>query len=383
MIEGPRPVRPGEYDSLLKLVNRTFIGGSGGRGMESLYPWHLGKDNRQNLWVMVEDGRVVSHVGVNKRAVSMLGTRIPIVLISSVCTDPEYRGQGLATKLMDHLVRIHDRQGFDLYFISGNRDLYRRLGAAPVGRKLHFTLNPRTLSLFSHREVAVRPASQGDLKTIAALYGREPIRIIRPSTDFRTVFRAGWAGLSPARFYVAEAGDRITAYFVAGVSRKAGGPPTDSKLLILEHAGSRTDLLAALHTACKTWNKHRVELTISAHDRESLSLLTGRHLGEHRVPVYDSMAIINLDRLVKRLRPLLAKRAGPAARRLDGDEKNLRMSLDLGSQRAECTRDVMVKLLFGEPQRDRPVGFRASGQLDRVLRSALPLPMTSPGISYV
>ncbi len=382
MIEGPRPVKPSEYGSLLKLVNRTFIGDRG-RGMESLYPWHLGKDNRKNLWVMAEDGQVVSHVGVNKRAVSLYGARVPIVLVSSVCTDPAYRGQGLASKLMDHLTRIHDRQGFDLYLISGNRDLYRRLGAAPVGRKLHFVLDPKVLSLFSHREVAVRPAEPGDLKHVAALYAREPVRIVRPNDDFRRVFRAGWAGLSPARFYVAEVEDRITAYFVLGVTRKAGGPPTDSRLLILEHAGSRTDLLAALYAACRNWSKRRVELNVSPHDRESLSLLTGRHLGERAVPVYDSMAIINLDRLVKRLRPLLVKRAGPAARKLDGDEKNLRMSLDLGSQNIECTRDVMVKLLFGEAHRDRPAGIRAEGLLDRVLRTALPVPMASPGISYV
>lgn len=383
MIEGPRPVKPSEYGSLLKLVNRTFIGTEKGRGMESLYPWHLGKDNRQNLWVMVEAGRVVSHVGVNKRAVSIHGARIPIVLVSSVCTDPEYRGQGLASKLMEHLKGIHDRQGFDLYFISGNRDLYRRMGAAPVGRKLHYVLNPRALDPFAHPDVTVRPADQGDLKAISALYAREPVRIIRPGSDFRRVFRAGWAGLAPARFFVAEVDDVITAYFVVAVARKAGGPTAGSRLLVIEHAGSRTDLLAALDRACTIWNKRRVEISVSPHDRESHALLGGRRLGEQAVPVYDSLAIINLDRLIGHLKPVLLKRAGAPARKLEGGERNLRFSLTLGPQSLETSRDAMLKLLFGEPHRDRPAGLRAEGLLGRVLRTALPLPMASPGISYV
>src|SRR6185436_13469152 len=98
--------------------------------------------------------------------------------------------------------------------------------------------------------------------------------------------------LSPARFYVAETGGRVTAYFVAGVTRKAG-LPSDGRLHVIESGGARTDLLAALHAACRTWDKRRVELLVSAHDRDSLALLTGRHLGERRVPVYDSVAILN------------------------------------------------------------------------------------------
>lgn len=382
MIEGPRPVRPSEYQSLLKLVNRTFAGSPGERGMESLYPWHLGSANRRNLWVMVEDGKVVSHVGVTKRALSIRGVRVPVGFMSAVATDPAYRGAGLASKLIDVLRQRHDREGLDLYFISGNRDLYRRIGAASVGRRIHFVLTPASLRPFAHPEVSVRPAVARDLRAIAALHAREPVRILRPGADFRRVFRSGWAALSPARFFVAEAGGRITAYFVAGVTRKHGGPHA-GRLNVIEHAGSRTDLLAALHAACLAWGKRRVELTAAPHDRETLALLSGRHLGERVMPVYGAVAILNLERLVRRLRPLLAGRAGPAARRLAGGEFNFRLFLSLGASRVDLARDTMARLLFGEPARDRPPGVRADGVLGRVLRASLPVPLANPGISYV
>ena len=383
MIEGPRPVKPSEYPGLLRLVNRTFLGPAGGRGMESLYPWHLGLENRRNLWVLVEDGEVVAHVGVNKRAVSLHGARVPIVLVSSVCTDPRFRGQGLASRLIEFLKRRHEREGFDLYFISGNRDLYRRIGAAPVGRRMHYTLDPKALAPFGHPDVTVRPADGGDLKVIAALHAKEPVRLVRPDADFRRVFRAGWAGLNPARFFVSEVEGRVTGYFVAEVTRKLGNPSKPGRLVILEHAGSRTDLLAALHAACLQFNKRRVELSVSTQDRECLALLSGRHLGERRVPVYDSLAILNLPRLLRRLKPLLIKRAGPAGRKLSGDERNLKLELAVGGQRIACPPETMLKLLFGEPHRDRPHGLHGAGLLGRVLKAAFPLPMASPGISYV
>ncbi len=38
MIQGPRPVKPSEYPSLIKLINSTLLGRGDTRGMEELYP---------------------------------------------------------------------------------------------------------------------------------------------------------------------------------------------------------------------------------------------------------------------------------------------------------------------------------------------------------
>jgi GNAT superfamily N-acetyltransferase len=383
MITGPRPVKPSEHESLLKLINSTLLGPGDTRGMEELYPGHLGRSNLPNLWVMVEDGRVVSHVGVSKCALSISGVRLPVVLMGSVCTAKQYRGLGLASRMLDHVRRRHDRQGFDLYMISGDRDLYRRLGAARAGRLLHYVLSRAALKPFGHPDVTVRPARAEDMKAIADLYRRERVHVIRSVDDFRRVFRTGWAGLTPARFYVAETEGNVTAYFVAGVTSKMGGPPRSGRLTVIEAAGSRTDLMAALHAACSNWNKRRIELSVSPTDRDTLALLSGRHLAEIPVPVYDCTAIINLARLIQRLRPLLAARAGPAGRRLTGVEREGKMELRLGSRTLILSPDAMVRLLFGEPQRDRPPGIRTEGAFGRVIRRAVPLPLVNPGINYV
>ncbi len=383
MIEGPRPVRPSEYPSLLKLVNDLLLDPSDTRGLEEMYPAHMGPSNLANLWVMVEDKRVVSHVGVSKCALSILDVRVPVVLMGSVATDRKYRGLGLASRMLDHVRRRHDREGFDLYMISGDRDLYRRMGAARAGCLIRYVLKPAALAPFAHPDVSVRPAAPGDMRTVATLHRRERLRVVRSPEDFRRVFRTGWAGLTPVRIFVAEAAGAVTAYFVMGVTRKLGGPPAGGRLAVTEAAGSRPDLLAALHDACKKWNKRRVELSVSPTDRDMLALLSGRHLSELRVPVYNSTALINFPRLVHRLRPLLAARAGPPARGIVGTEHLGRMELRLGGRRLACAPERMVRLLFGEPHRDRPPGLHAGGTLGRVVRAAFPVPLANPGINYV
>lgn len=383
MIEGPRPVRPSEYDSMLKLINDTLFAGNDTTGMEKVYPGHLARSNYSNLWVMVEDGKVVSHAGFSRLSVSVLGAKLAVVLMGSVCTRRKYRGLGLASRIIDHTRRRHDRQGYDVYMISGDLPLYRRFGASRAGRLVRYVLSRSALKPFAHPDVTVRQAEAGDLREIASLYSRERLHLNRTMGIYRWIFRNGWAWFRPSKFYVAEADGRITAYFVAAVTGKAGGPPRGSRLTVIEAAGSRTDLMAALYATCRKWNKNRIDLAVSMTDRDTLSMLSGRNLSEIRDPVYPLTMILNIGRLVQRLRPLLVRRAGRAAARLTGGERAGMMELRLGSRRLALKPEAMTRLVFGEPQRDHPAGIRASGELGRVIRRAFPVPLVNPGINYM
>lgn len=382
MIEGPRPARPSEYPSLLRLINSCLFMGKKKYNMEEVYPGHLSMSNLANLWVMVEDGKVVSHVGVSKCLVYVHGVRIPVVLVGSVATDPAYRKLGLASRMLEHVKRRHDRQGYDLYMISGDRGLYHRIGAAKAGRMFHYLISGSALRPFGHPDVVARPAVPSDLKEIASLYRREKLHVVRNPGIYRRVFRSGWAAFTPAKFYVAEAEGEITAYFVATVTGRLGRP-LPGRLSVIEAGGSRTDLLAGLDDACRKWGKRRVELSVSASDRDTLAILSGRHLGENPVEVYDCTAIINFPRLVARLRPLLVARAGAPARAVQGIERQGKMELHLGPHKVALPPEAMVRLIFGEPLRDRPAGVHADGTLGGLLRKALPVPLANPGINYM
>ncbi len=59
-MEGPRPVRPDEFASLLELIDATFPGYSDGMG--AAYPLLFDYKNSRNLWVFEDNGRIISIV---------------------------------------------------------------------------------------------------------------------------------------------------------------------------------------------------------------------------------------------------------------------------------------------------------------------------------
>ena len=61
-MEGPRPVRPDEFDSLMELINTVFSSHQG--RMRDAFPLLFNCRNWENLFVFVDNSRVVSHVGL-------------------------------------------------------------------------------------------------------------------------------------------------------------------------------------------------------------------------------------------------------------------------------------------------------------------------------
>ena len=101
-IEGPRGVKPEEYDEMLELVKLVFRADLGER-----VPLLYNPENIENLRILKVNGRIVTHIGVSIKEVSILGCRTKVGSIGSVCTHPDYRRRGFATMVLEDLSLIH------------------------------------------------------------------------------------------------------------------------------------------------------------------------------------------------------------------------------------------------------------------------------------
>ena len=135
-MEGPRPVRPEEFSSLMEMINDIFT--SERRMMREAFPLFFHPDNLQNLFVYVDGDRVVSHVGVLIRDMIVNGCRLTTASVGSVGTVPEYRGRGFAGACLDAAEEKAVSDGVSVTLISGRRSLYRRFGGVQVGSALVF-----------------------------------------------------------------------------------------------------------------------------------------------------------------------------------------------------------------------------------------------------
>ena len=77
MIEGPRSVKPGEYETLLELVDTVFMTSRGcSPCMADLYPLLYKNGDYEHKYVMVDDGRVATHTGACVWTVVFHGHRV-------------------------------------------------------------------------------------------------------------------------------------------------------------------------------------------------------------------------------------------------------------------------------------------------------------------
>lgn len=233
-LEGPRAVKKEELQQLTDLINYVFRTSSGREAdMHISFPLFISEENLNNLLVMVDNGKPVSHMGLWINDFSYFGQPIRVGSLGSVCTDPNYRGQGLATKLMDAVLDHLEAEGVDLLLVSGGRGLYQRAQCFKAGKVTWYNI-PKSSSL-PRFEIVVNPP----VEQLAELWSNEPMHSHRELNNFKALVDAAPLPRCiqhQSAVYLAKIGDVPLAYIQA-VNAPNGG------VLFYEWAGDRTVLL--------------------------------------------------------------------------------------------------------------------------------------------
>lgn len=345
----PRPPEPDEFPSLFALVDGVFR--SGGGSMAHDYPRLLAEPNRLNLRVIVEDGRVVSHVGIAIRGASIEGTRMRVALMGAVATHPDCRGRGLASACVRSAMERAVECGADVMWISGVRGLYKRIGARAVGSDLEYEVTADHLRRFARPELEVRELTGEHLLAAAELYAHEAVRFVRPLEDWRSALKTGFAFDGPARFLGAWDAGRLAAYLVVRT------PGRNGESLVVEYAGARGVLLGVLGAALERCGAAALRLHVGQHDRTLASRLRAGGLVGSTAPTSGTALVLRFDSLMECLRERFLERAGEAAAsQLSFAEEG--PPLGAGNRfRIACGPDViriegrgtLAEFLFGKP----------------------------------
>jgi len=111
-MRGPRALRREEFDELIDMLNRIFRLDEQGYDLSfwrGVYDHYL-----EDILVIEEDGRIVSHVSVFPFQVSVRGSQIKVGEVGGVATDGNYRMRGFASSLLKLSVEKMTREGYDL-----------------------------------------------------------------------------------------------------------------------------------------------------------------------------------------------------------------------------------------------------------------------------
>ena len=86
------------------------------------------------------DGKIISNVSANRMVFMQNGTLRKYIQIGTVMTDPECRGQGLASRLMRHVIGRYEEECDGIYLFGDLSafDFYRKLGFRQVNQYRYF-----------------------------------------------------------------------------------------------------------------------------------------------------------------------------------------------------------------------------------------------------
>ena len=253
---GPRGALPGEVPAVVDLANAIF--GRGKFDMGAGFPTLFSGANAEWLRTFWDGGVAVSHVGVWRGEVWTRSRRLTVAHLGAVCTRSEHRGRGLAWALLVDAVARLQQQGVALLLISGDRGLYRRLGARTFGRLLRYRVGRQVLHSLPLPAVPVTDGA--DLGLLERLYGAEPLRYVRSEAE--------WRLLMPAKGYT---GGR--APIAAGGAYVLVGSGDGATLPVDEFAGTRPDVLVAVRAALERSGADTAVLVVQPGDAELLALL--------------------------------------------------------------------------------------------------------------
>ncbi len=367
--EVPRLVRREELADLDDLAAVSFGGVVRPRRGRRNRGW----ERRSGSWVIARDGKLVSHIRVVYNVLSLRGCRLKIASIGGVCTHPDYRGQGIATTLLDHCVEVAADAGASLLLISGERGLYRRAMAVDAAPTYEAEVRPNLVCAAAPAPRARRAAPE-DWASCARLYQAEPVRFVRSAGFFSRAF--SWRAARGA--WIIEWAGEVAAYLL--LSRPWGTPADHPHRLVTEYAGSRTALLEGLPSLFDASGFERITLRAPAWDRELAYLLDRARLVRKSTTLPEhTIRLLDLPRLMRRLRPYAAERLSRGeVRALTFEQEGLRCTIAFGGETLELDLGRAAALVLGGPGA-RPV----EGELGRLLASLFPVPFPLPGLNYV
>jgi predicted N-acetyltransferase YhbS len=260
--------------------------------MEKQFIRLFGVDNLAHMFVAVDEGdEVRSFLAYYTTEIQIFSSQVTVASIGSVCTNPSFRGQKLASTLLEMAYQTMRSEGVAVAVISGGGGIYEASGATLVGHVYEIAIENAALPPCSRYQI--RPYLKQDLPAMIQLYQAEPLRYVRDDAEFADLL-AGQTYSDVSTTYpidVIEEDGKIVSYAIGVLN------DDDKELGWKEYAGSRDALLCVMRQATALHGRERIHFAADPTD-PLVSLLTQEpsHIGQ-----YASFRIMDPKRLFSQL----------------------------------------------------------------------------------
>lgn len=272
-----RLIKPAELDQAALLADSIFRE-PGATSMKELFPLIFRPGLSHSYAAITEDGKVAAFMGLVPSTIKTGDAFLNVFSIGAVCTDPDFRGQGLAGQLLQ-LCQAHAAEAdAALIFVSGDRSLYTRAGCVPFGGTHFAELNAssaQALAAAAGEEWTLRPMQPGDFFAVYRLLNdREAGHVYSPGELALLLGTEAYAGvLGLAQRTLVAVRDGSIEGFAAVAVPAAADVPAPSAATAVEWAGQPGAVAALLAKAALCSGVGTLQVPVPWQERSLLALL--------------------------------------------------------------------------------------------------------------
>lgn len=377
-VEGPRAAWADEIDEAIDIANLVFRKDKD-PNIGRLYPLIFSREHPEAVRIITVDGHIVSMMGTVIREMSIFGSLLKVVSIGAVCTHPDHRGKGYATRVLLDSFEMFDEERIDLVLISGGRGLYRRVGCTDVGRFFTFVVSADFTGSKDTDSVSISAVTRESLYDVQRIYESEPVRYLRQMDDLIALWQSGGVMNNDGDILLIRTPTEALAY--VAVQRNVVKPENGKTYLnIPEYGGCRQTLLTSVGALSSRYSAESVRFTVSWHDRALIEALRAAGLQGEATNLAGTVKIISASRLTEKLRPRIEELAGrKVAARLSVEDlpgNSARIVLGTDVLELETPEDV-AKFFLSFPDENI-----SNNPVRRALTAVLPLPLPWPGLNF-
>ncbi|KTD85275.1 GNAT family N-acetyltransferase [Paenibacillus etheri] len=251
---------------------------SGATSMKELFPLIFRPGLSHSYAAIADDGTVAAFMGLVPSTIKTGDAFLNVFSIGAVCTDPAFRGQGLAGQLLQLCQSHAAKAEASLIFVSGDRSLYTRAGCVPFGGTQFAELNASSahaLAAAAGEEWTLRPMKPGDFFAVNRLLNeREAGQVYSPGELALLLGAEAYAGvLGLSQRTLVAVRDGSIEGFAAVAVPAAAEVPAPSAATAVEWAGQPSAVAALLAKAALCGGVGTLQVPVPWQERSLLALL--------------------------------------------------------------------------------------------------------------
>lgn len=217
--------------------------------------------NQKHMFLALDGDKVVSMVNYYPTRITLDGIQFKVGSIGSVCTDSNYRGKQIASRLLEQAEKSMTKESIDFTIISGSGGIYEHFGARDVGHMIEYLI-PKS-KFKEYQTYKLREYQDTDFEDIYSLYQKETHRYIRTKNEFKTLLIAQRTPDSYCSYpmIVILKQSKVVGYVIFNYYKDA------KDLWVKEFAGNRKVIFESISGILEYFQKLEIHMALSSNDK--------------------------------------------------------------------------------------------------------------------